>query len=534
MAGINDYSNTPSLNTTINTIDVDEGCNPANINDAIRQLMADIADVDDGVVPLQTPDINGGTIDGASLGASSPITSAIISGDLTVNTDALKVDSTNKFVGIGTASPSAELDIQADVPSIKLTDTDGTNQIGLIYENAGNLFLQSQNDTTNGGIGFRTYDGTTLSDTVRITGDGRLGIGIVPSNARLEVSNGDSGVTPFGDVFFEDDAGFSLALATPNTDSANINFADPESNNVGQIGYDHSNNSMTFNTNGSEAIRINEFGYVGIDQTNPVYLLHIRDAGAVGSSAEIGLALTNSGNFYFQTDNANQVFFNDTSTSAGTHNYIFFRYQGATIGDIDTTNNTTIRYNTFTGGHWSQFHDGTNPELKKGTVMSLTGDKLEYSKCEKTVIKEDGTEEVQKFEIAGTHEIGSEVTVPNDDYGEENSTTTATVVSNYNADHLVKVKVSDSIADKAVYGVWAGKYNDGDLSVEALGTSTIRIKQGEVLEVGDLLESAGDGTAQKQTDDTIKNSTIAKVTSPNVIETFDDNSFLVSCVLYCG
>ena len=72
MAGINDYSNTPASNTTINTIDVDEGCNSANINNAIRQLMADIADVDDGVVPLQTPDINGGTIDGATIGGTTP------------------------------------------------------------------------------------------------------------------------------------------------------------------------------------------------------------------------------------------------------------------------------------------------------------------------------------------------------------------------------------------------------------------------------------------------------------------------------
>jgi len=261
MAGINDYSNTPSLNTTINTIDVDEGCNPANINDAIRQLMADIADVDDGVVPLQTPDINGGTIDGASLGASSPITSAVISGDLTVNTDALKVDSTNKFIGIGTASPSAELDIQADVPSIKLTDTDGTNQIGLIYENAGNLFLQSQNDTTNGGIGFRTYDGTTLSDTVRITGDGKVGIGIVPSGAKLEVSNGDSGVTPSGDVFFEDDASITFVIATPNDGIGNINFSDPDADGQGKIRYNHSNDSMQFDTNGSEQMRIDSSGH---------------------------------------------------------------------------------------------------------------------------------------------------------------------------------------------------------------------------------------------------------------------------------
>jgi len=378
---------------------------------------------------------------------------------------------------------------------------------------------------------------TLVTSTIDVTvADGRLGIGIVPSGARLEVSNGDSGVTPSGDVFFEDDAGFALVLATPNTDSAVINFADPESNNVGQIEYDHSNNSMQFDTNGSEAMRITSDGYLFLNTTTSAlngFSINTPNAAADDGSNGFGVAY-NNGQIISSTENNGQMFLNDTSTSAGTHNYIFFRYQGGNIGDIDTTDNTTIRYNTFTGGHWSQFHDGTNPELKKGTVMSLTGDKLEYSKCEKTVTREDGTEEVQKFEIAGTHEIGSEVTVPNDEYGEENSTTTATVVSNYTADHLVKVKVSDSVADKGVYGVWAGKYNDGDLSVEALGTSKIRIKQGEVLEVGDLLESAGDGTAQKQSDGIIKNSTIAKVTSPIAIETFDDNSFLVSCVLYCG
>jgi len=378
---------------------------------------------------------------------------------------------------------------------------------------------------------------TLVSSTIDVTvADGRLGIGIVPSGARLEVSNGDSGVSPFGDVFFEDDAGFALGLATPNTNAAVINFADPESNNVGQIRYDHSNDSMAFSTNGSEAMRITSDGYLFLNTTTSIvngFSINTPSAVADDGSNGFGVAY-NNGQVYSSVNQNSQMFMNDTSTSAGAHNYILFRYNGSTIGDIDSQDNSTIRYNTFTGGHWSQFHDGTNPELKKGTVMSLTGDKLEYSKCEKTVIKEDGTEEVQKFEIAGTHEIGSEVTVPNDEYGEENSTTTATVVSNYTADHLVKVKVSDSIAEKAVYGVWAGKYNDGDLSVEALGTSTIRIKQGEVLEVGDLLESAGDGTAQKQSDGILKNSTIAKVTSPNVIETFDDNSFLVSCVLYCG
>ena len=41
MSGIKDYSTTPSSNTTVNGIDVSEGCPPSSINNAIRQMMAD-------------------------------------------------------------------------------------------------------------------------------------------------------------------------------------------------------------------------------------------------------------------------------------------------------------------------------------------------------------------------------------------------------------------------------------------------------------------------------------------------------------
>lgn len=41
---VKDYSTTPSNNTAINGINIAEGCAPSNINNSIRQLMADIAD----------------------------------------------------------------------------------------------------------------------------------------------------------------------------------------------------------------------------------------------------------------------------------------------------------------------------------------------------------------------------------------------------------------------------------------------------------------------------------------------------------
>lgn len=49
---VRDYNTTPSSNTTIASIDISEGCSPAGINNAIRQQLADVADVVAGNVGL--------------------------------------------------------------------------------------------------------------------------------------------------------------------------------------------------------------------------------------------------------------------------------------------------------------------------------------------------------------------------------------------------------------------------------------------------------------------------------------------------
>jgi hypothetical protein len=51
---------------------------------------------------------------------------------------------------------------------------------------------------------------------------------------------------------------------------------------------------------------------------------------------------------------------------------------------------------------------------------------------------------------------------------------------------------------------------------------------------GDLLESAGDGTAKPQADDICRSSTIAKVTSNYVSATYEDGSYCVPCILMIG
>lgn len=39
---VSDYSKTPASNTSISGLDIDEACDPANVNNAIRQIMADV------------------------------------------------------------------------------------------------------------------------------------------------------------------------------------------------------------------------------------------------------------------------------------------------------------------------------------------------------------------------------------------------------------------------------------------------------------------------------------------------------------
>ena len=70
-----------------------------------------------------------------------------------------------------------------------------------------------------------------------------------------------------------------------------------------------------------------------------------------------------------------------------------------------------------------------------------------------------------------------------------------------------------------------------DMNVAMTGDMIIRIAQGTTVARGDLLMSAGDGTAKPQGDDIVRSKTIAKVTSTHVTCTYDDGSYCVPCVL---
>ena len=106
-------------------------------------------------------------------------------------------------------------------------------------------------------------------------------------------------------------------------------------------------------------------------------------------------------------------------------------------------------------------------------------------------------------------------------------------------EQATKTIVSTTVASKAVAGVFDmydtdDENNPYDFYVAQSGDFVIRIAQGVTVQNGDLLESAGDGTAKPQTDDICRSSTIAKVTSNYVSATYEDGSYCVPCILMIG
>ena len=245
--------------------------------------------------------------------------------------------------------------------------------------------------------------------------------------------------------------------------------------NVGggsQAGY------LKFNTTSSatsaERMRIDSSGSLMLAKT------------ALGSST-VGCELRASGLGGF-TSNGDICLFVNRNTNDGT--LVDFRQDNTLEGTISVSG-TTVSYN---GGHlarWSQLPDGSKDEtILKGTVMTNLDAMCNWVK--------DGEP-----------------------------------LSN---EQLNKMKVSDVDGDTNVAGVFVNwtsdeDCNSDDMNIAMTGDMIIRIAQGVTVQRGDLLMSAGDGTAKAQGDDIVRSKTIAKVTSNHVTCTYADGSYCVPCVL---
>lgn len=312
----------------------------------------------------------------------------------------------------------------------------------------------------------RIASGTAASPAYSSTGDLNTGMYFPAANKvgfstggtlRMDVDSGGINVT--GDIAVSGQTrgpdGSATVPTYSNTGDGNTGVYFPAADTIG------------FSVGGSNVARVTTDGVL---------------SGKTASSiSTVGTELAADGSMQSTRSGGNPLALNRTTNDGAM--LIFFQ-DGTNEGNISVSG-TTVSYN---GGHlsrWSQFADGSRPDLLKGTVMSNLDQMAAWG-------------------------------------GEDN-------------EQLNCVQISAVEGDANVAGVFVAwdSEDDGynDILLAMTGDMVIRIAAGTTVARGDLLMSAGDGTAKPQGDDIVRSKTIAKVTSTHVSHTYADGSYAVPCVL---
>ena len=202
---------------------------------------------------------------------TSAVPALNVTGDLTVDTTTLKVDTTNNRVGIGEPSPSGKLSIKSSGTStypLWIKASDGSNAFMLYEHGSGEIEID-----------LRKADGS--SPKFKVSETGNLGIGIAAPTHRLHVLSTEN-------------KGFLLDRNTSNS-PANLNefssfYSLSIKNRAGgsylNFGGNGANTSIQATDGAGSAtaktISLNPYGgSVGIGTTSPDTLLNLKDTGGI-------------------------------------------------------------------------------------------------------------------------------------------------------------------------------------------------------------------------------------------------------------
>ena len=460
---------------------------------------------------------------GVSSGSAGLKTTAASDGALALQTTtaggtattAVYVD-TSQNVGIGTTSPSNRLSVVSASGSdgfisisSPTTDTAGFSVNGGTDSNKGAIVRFQKGASTKWTMGtdsaiiggtsdnFHLYSGganailfsTNASERMRLDASGNLGIGTTTTTQKLNVygSDGNNNVASFTR------ASGATMYAYADT-GANVGFF-TGSNGAGSGFYANAtNNTVQFNTNGSERARIDSSGRFLVGKTTDAFAT----AGVtVYQTGEVNMTRTDT-----------PLYINRLSTDGVLVGF----YQDTVQEGSISVSGTTVSYN---GGHLARYAQtvaAKDESLKKGTVLSNLDEMNVYIVPTTYWTEEDELPEgVSVGDVkVEEHQVANE--------------------------QLNKVKVSDVEGDANVAGVFVNwshdeQHNVDEINMAMTGDMIIRIAQGTAVQRGDLLMSAGDGTAKPQGDDIVRAKTVAKVTSTHVTCTYEDGSYCVPCVL---
>lgn len=285
-----------------------------------------------------------------------------------------------------------------------------------------------------------------------------------------------------------------------------------------------------------------------------------------------GVAIFKAGALWVTADGGASANFNRL-TSDGI--VIAISQDSTAEGDIRVAG-TSVTLTSMSGSHFAQLAHHEVAEILEGSILDTIDEMCRWLALEwteevpavtreitRTIKRRRGRKMISEEVGTGKHEVvtpaqtvkGHVLCDPALEVGSQvehishltGQTVMATVVEETNR-HLPRVEVSRTAGSRRVAGVFRGwdPQEDGsnpasDLLDTGVGLYLVRVQAGQEPEGGDLLDSAGDGTARVQADDIIRSSTIGKIAAavPAVVDdagnrAFQDGSRLFPCYLYCG
>ena len=433
---ISQFDAVASNNTDINNVNVSEGCPPSGINDALRSLASLLKKQEVGTDAMTSPDINGGTIDGATIGASSASTGAFtnltasgtlnVTGETTLAThlnmgdnDIIKLGASDDLQIYHTGSASIIKDggtgdlYIAGSTNVKITNGD-INEDMAVFTHNGAVTLNYDNSpkfaTTSTGI---DVTGTVTAGAVAVEGASGAQITITdnsPSTVSLYMGAGNSSVS-IGSTTSD-----PLTFLTANTERMRItaggNVSIGSSNPQGKLSVSNgtifvgseANTTQTNNLLNGYGYRIGStiYGSVSVRSSysngNNQASLEFYTAGSDGSnermridsSGRVAIGTTTNTVYYNSTSTYNSSLALKTNTSNEVADIVITNGNnnfGSTIDFARTnTSSNDVRFASLGG-----FPDSNTAGSESGNIRFSTKDTGDSNIVERMRIKSDGT-----------------------------------------------------------------------------------------------------------------------------------------------